>query len=186
MSESVYSDAQWHWIADRVGEGYLMKDISAFLGMHPNNIRGNLCRIGRRLDYVTLDDLNDMKEEFARLADVEPRKATWVRVVGVDDDGNEVRFEKMADAGRWLGVSTSEVYNAIKYKYKCHGYAWRKESTMSIREIDPSVKSLVFQNDGYCPCAVQRTPDTKCMCKEFREQETPGPCHCGRFEKVVE
>lgn len=54
-----------------------------------------------------------------------------------------------------------------------------------IREIDPSVKALVFQNDGYCPCMVQKTPDTKCPCKDFRETEV-GVCHCGRFEKVAE
>lgn len=55
---------------------------------------------------------------------------------------------------------------------------------MLIKEVDKSVKELVDQNDGYCPCAVHKTPDTKCMCKEFREQTTPGLCHCGRFEKV--
>jgi hypothetical protein len=24
------------------------------------------------------------------------------------------------------------------------------------------------------------------MCKEFRNQDEPGKCHCGRFEKVIE
>lgn len=57
---------------------------------------------------------------------------------------------------------------------------------MKVRECDPSVKALVYQNGGYCPCAVLKTPDTKCVCKEFREQKTPGKCHCGRFEKVEE
>jgi thymidylate synthase ThyX len=51
-----------------------------------------------------------------------------------------------------------------------------------IREIDPSVKEAVDANGGYCPCLVDRTPDTKCMCKDFREMEE-GVCHCGRFEK---
>ena len=54
---------------------------------------------------------------------------------------------------------------------------------MKIIEVNHSVKALVDQNDGYCPCAVHKTPDTKCMCKEFREQTTPGPCLCGRFMK---
>ena len=39
---------------------------------------------------------------------------------------------------------------------------------------------------GYCPCRIERTPDTKCMCKDFREQTEPGECYCGRFEKVVD
>ena len=54
-----------------------------------------------------------------------------------------------------------------------------------ITEIDPSVADLVRQNGGYCPCMVSKTPDTKCPCRAFREQDS-GVCHCGRFEKVVE
>ena len=185
-SDRLYSDAQWHWVADRVGEGYQMKDLSAFLGMHPNNIRYNLVRIGRRLDYVTLKDLEDAQDEFKRLADDVPRGSTWVPVIGTDDKGREIRFESMKKAEEWLGVTCAEIYNAIKFKYKCHGYTWRKDTKMKIREIDPGFKQLVIENDGYCPCMVQKTPDTKCMCKEFRDQKTPGPCHCGRYEKYEE
>ena len=35
---------------------------------------------------------------------------------------------------------------------------------MKIIEIDPSIKSLVDQTGGYCPCAVFKTPDTRCIC----------------------
>lgn len=56
---------------------------------------------------------------------------------------------------------------------------------MKVREIDPSIKALVRQNDGYCPCMVQKNADTKCPCKDFREM-TEGICHCGRYEKVIE
>ena len=55
---------------------------------------------------------------------------------------------------------------------------------MRIVEIDPSIAELVKQNNGYCPCAILKTEDTKCICKEFKEQKEPGRCHCGRFEKV--
>ena len=55
---------------------------------------------------------------------------------------------------------------------------------LKIREVEPSIKVLVDRNDGYCPCAVVKTPDTRCVCKEFREQTTPGLCHCGRYEKA--
>lgn len=37
---------------------------------------------------------------------------------------------------------------------------------------------------GYCPCLVERSEDTKCLCKAFREQATPGLCHCGLYVKV--
>ena len=48
-------------------------------------------------------------------------------------------------------------------------------------EIEEAIKD----NDGYCICAVDKNPDTKCMCKEFREMEE-GECHCGLFVKTKE
>ena len=56
--------------------------------------------------------------------------------------------------------------------------------TLKIVEINPEIAQYVEMNGGYCPCMYEKTKDTKCMCKEFREQNTPGECHCGRFEKV--
>lgn len=56
---------------------------------------------------------------------------------------------------------------------------------LRIVEVIPEFREVVALNDGYCPCMIEKSEDTKCMCKEFREQETPGPCHCGRFEKVL-
>lgn len=58
------------------------------------------------------------------------------------------------------------------------------ELKATIIEIDPEFAKVVEANDGYCPCAIWRTEDTKCMCKDFREQTEPGPCYCGRFEKL--
>ena len=57
---------------------------------------------------------------------------------------------------------------------------------MKIIEVDKSIKALVDANNGYCPCMVVKNEDTKCMCKEFREQTTAGKCHCGRFIKVAD
>ena len=53
-----------------------------------------------------------------------------------------------------------------------------------IIQIRPEIIELVKANDGYCPCAIEKTPDTKCMCKDFWEQDKPGECHCGRFAKI--
>lgn len=55
---------------------------------------------------------------------------------------------------------------------------------LKIVEINPDIRANVEANNGYCPCAIWNTPDTKCMCKDFREQEEPGECYCGRFAKV--
>lgn len=43
------------------------------------------------------------------------------------------------------------------------------------------IRTRIKANDGYCPCAVEKTSDTKCMCKSFREQIDSGEagyCHC--------
>jgi hypothetical protein len=55
---------------------------------------------------------------------------------------------------------------------------------MKIIEVNSSIKQLVVENGGYCPCTVVKNEDTRCICKEFKEQKHAGVCHCGRFEKV--
>jgi len=47
------------------------------------------------------------------------------------------------------------------------------------------IEEAVKNNDGYCPCAIERSEDTLCPCKAFREQSCAGLCHCGRFYKVL-
>lgn len=45
-----------------------------------------------------------------------------------------------------------------------------------------TLQEALEENGGYCPCMIEKTPETKCMCKEFREQfkkGIPGACHCG-------
>lgn len=46
------------------------------------------------------------------------------------------------------------------------------------------ISDAVKQNDNYCCCEIEKNEDTLCMCKNFREQEESGFCHCGRFLKV--
>lgn len=50
------------------------------------------------------------------------------------------------------------------------------------KKLENAIRKALKDNDGYCPCRVQKTKDTKCMCKEFREQ-TSGECHCGLYYK---
>ncbi len=53
------------------------------------------------------------------------------------------------------------------------------------KEYVKEVRKQLKENDGYCPCKLKRTPDTKCMCKDFREQNE-GTCLCGLYIKVKE
>jgi len=54
-------------------------------------------------------------------------------------------------------------------------------------EIVRTVKEGLVRTGGYCPCRRDRTPENKCMCKEFREQiadpEYEGFCHCMLYYK---
>ena len=50
-------------------------------------------------------------------------------------------------------------------------------------EFVEDFKKQLKENGGYCPCKLEETPNTKCMCKEFREQATAGYCHCGLYYK---
>ena len=45
------------------------------------------------------------------------------------------------------------------------------------------IKEKLKETGGYCPCRIERTDDTKCICKEFLEQTHTGYCHCGLYYK---
>ena len=52
------------------------------------------------------------------------------------------------------------------------------------KELLEEILKQLKENDYYCPCSLTRTPDDKCMCKNFRDQverKEPGECLCGRF-----
>lgn len=49
------------------------------------------------------------------------------------------------------------------------------------------VKAGLCANGGYCPCITEKNEDTKCMCKQFRQQiadpNFEGYCHCMLYYK---
>ena len=52
------------------------------------------------------------------------------------------------------------------------------------REFVDEVWKAIKDNNGYCPCALQKTRDTKCKCKDFRDKVAAGvegSCNCGLF-----
>ena len=49
-------------------------------------------------------------------------------------------------------------------------------------KLRQEIQQAVKDNDGYCPCKLQKIPENKCMCLEFRNQEK-GYCHCGLYYK---
>ena len=66
-----------------------------------------------------------------------------------------------------------------------------KLQTMNIRKTDDAeyakyMKKKLKANSGYCPNELEKTPDTKCPCKAFREQTAEGYCGCGYYYKEME
>ena len=55
--------------------------------------------------------------------------------------------------------------------------------------IVETVKKGLKKSGGYCPCRREKTEDTKCMCKEFRQQVADpnfeGYCHCMLYYKTL-
>lgn len=61
------------------------------------------------------------------------------------------------------------------------------KTVISINEDEKHVehvRKLLKENDGYCPCALLKNDDTKCMCKAFRTQVEDGYCHCMLYKKT--
>ena len=54
-------------------------------------------------------------------------------------------------------------------------------------ELVAQIKEGLKRKGGYCPCRLQKTEETKCICKEFREQiadpDFEGYCHCLLYYK---
>ena len=55
------------------------------------------------------------------------------------------------------------------------------------KEIVATVREGLARKDGHCPCVLEVSDDTICMCKAFREQikdpDFEGYCHCGLYYK---
>lgn len=55
------------------------------------------------------------------------------------------------------------------------------------KEIVAHIRQGLKMTGGYCPCRLTRTPETKCMCAEFKQQiadpNFEGFCHCMLYYK---
>lgn len=66
---------------------------------------------------------------------------------------------------------------------------------MSVRlndnqELVAKIKEGLKMKGGYCPCRLQKLPEYKCICEEFKQQiadpEFEGYCHCKLYYKSKE
>lgn len=57
------------------------------------------------------------------------------------------------------------------------------------REYVDKVRQAIKEAGGYCPCRLEKNKDTRCICKDFRDQidrNEPGDCHCGLWHAELE
>ena len=58
------------------------------------------------------------------------------------------------------------------------------------KDVVRLIREGLKKKGGYCPCRTEKTEDTKCICREFREQiadpEFAGYCHCMLYYKEKE
>lgn len=45
------------------------------------------------------------------------------------------------------------------------------------------IRKRVRENDGYCPCKIEKIEENKCPCHEFLYGTDLGECHCGLYIK---
>ena len=54
-------------------------------------------------------------------------------------------------------------------------------------QVVAMIREGLAAKEGYCPCRLQRIPENKCICKEFRDQiadpDFEGYCHCRLYYK---
>lgn len=49
------------------------------------------------------------------------------------------------------------------------------------------IKHAIKENNGYCPCKINKIEDNRCICKEFRDKVSSGYhglCHCGLYMNI--
>lgn len=53
------------------------------------------------------------------------------------------------------------------------------------KEEVEAIRQAIKENDGYCPCQLEKSERTKCICLNFLEGNETW-CHCGLYYKSEE
>ena len=68
FSADLFTEAQWKWIEQKYREGYFVKDLAEFLGVHRETLRRNLQRRGVKPMYRDeMPPLSEFRREFYAL-----------------------------------------------------------------------------------------------------------------------
>lgn len=86
---------------------------------------------------------------------------------------NKILANKPAD-----GSSSSDTPSAPE------NYKVRFNEKLTVKKVN-SILDAIDKNGGYCPCQAQKSADTKCQCKDFRDDKKIGePCICNLYVKM--
>ena len=128
---------------------------------------------------------NLTQEEFDRLvnAGIEKDEREWLWRLAFNYETRSINFDSIVEyfIKKKDGYYLAELISAVGECLNIDEIIDKIDDKELIEEIRQKLK----ENDGYCPCRIEKNDDTKCMCKEFREQED-GECHCGLFVKTKE
>lgn len=140
---------------------------------------------GKNPDYVF--GFTDCMDEFSKLIreQIDNPSADVVEVV---------RCKECAYCYNNPSLNTFRCHRFTAVVDPNHFCSYGERKTMKIRlnpdkETVEAVRSALKETGGYCPCALTKTDNTKCMCKDFREQIAKGiagKCHCELYEGVLE
>ena len=118
------------------------------------------------------------------------RKIGFIKFISIG-----IARRRAAIRGWWSGALPYDLASSeadCEYSFSPHHIKKVRGNDMKIRlnenkEIVDMVKEGLKARGGYCPCRREMTEDTKCICKEFREQiadpEFEGYCHCMLYYK---
>lgn len=51
-------------------------------------------------------------------------------------------------------------------------------------ELVAEIRQKLQENGNYCPSKSEKSPETKCICKEFIDLPETGVCRCGLYRKL--
>ena len=102
-----------------------------------------------------------------------------MKLLGVIRDNNYLEYLDNGLDGMILPLESFSV-DYFKY-YSISDIKECRKSTDKL--LVENIRTQLKANEGYCPCKLEKTSSTKCICQEFREQADPGPCHCGLYYK---
>lgn len=76
FTPDLYTEAQWQWVEQKYREGYFLKDLADFLGIHKETLRRVFQRRGvKPVDREAMTPLLQLRKEFYALGHADGGKA---------------------------------------------------------------------------------------------------------------